>query len=181
MITLSVCGVAEVPFFVHAKLTDIVSIGDPGTHPEICSPQPAPDFTPFANVIVHRYEFQDVCHVSPTSPTKAHIQSLIDLIDFWLQEDRDIRVLFHCQAGASRSTAAAFITCVRAGMDYQAAYAHVRRVRGYLIPNLLMIKYADQIMNQGGKMLEFIAQERDKLLLGGEGDGMRWVRENGNT
>ncbi len=173
MITLSVCGVAEVPQFVNANLTDMVSIGDPDTHPELCPPQPPPDFAPFPTTRIHRFEFQDIGHIAPTSPTAEHVKRLIEIADAMIAAKEDIRVLFHCQAGISRSTAAAFIFLVRAGLSYQDAYDYILQRRGILMPNAIMIKHADILMNQGGKMLDFIASFRP--------DVQAWVKVNGYT
>jgi predicted protein tyrosine phosphatase len=177
MITLAVCGVHEVPLFTQANLTDIVSIGDPA-HPTLCAPQPPPDFTPFPDTRIHRFEFQDICHMIETSPNATHIGRLIEVIDSLLAREGDVRVLFHCQAGIARSTAAAFIMCVRAGMTYQQAYDHVLRVRGVLNPNMLMMKLADDLMEQGGKMLGFILTHRWNGEEGNK-DAREWAESNG--
>lgn len=178
MITLSVCGVYEVPRFIQANLTDMISFGDPGTHPEICAAQPPPDFGAFPNTRIHRFEFQDICCMSETSPNLAHVQRLLDVIDSLIASKDDIRVLFHCQAGIARSTAAAFLLCVRSGMTYQQAYDHILRVRGVLNPNMLMIKLADDLMNQGGKMLGFILMHRWDGEQGNK-DAHEWATQNG--
>lgn len=173
MITVNVCGVNDVPRFAQSNLTDMISIGDPSTHPEICAAQPPPDFTVFPNTRIHRFEFQDIGHICETSPTAEHVKRLLDLIDGFIASKEDLRILFHCQAGISRSTAAAFILCVRAGLTYQQAYDYILSVRGILMPNVLMIKHADIMMNQGGKMLDFIASTRP--------DVQEWIKKNGYT
>lgn len=175
-ITFNVCGVAEVSRFAGAGLTDIVSIGDPAGYPDLCKPQPPPDFAPFADARIHRFEFQDIHHLAETSPTPERVSQLIALADEFLARagTEDVRVLYHCQAGRSRSTAAAFILCVRAGLSYQDAYQAVLRVRGFLDPNLLMLKYADIVMNQGGKMLEFAVNAR----VHSREDAFKWYEEH---
>jgi len=178
MISLAVCGVADVPRFAQANLTDLVSFGDPDTHPELCQPQPPPDFTLFPTTRVHRFEHQDICHISPTSPNPEHMKRLLDIIDSMLAAKEDVRVLFHCQAGIARSTAAAFIMCVRGGMTYQQAYDHVLRVRGVLNPNMLMTKLADDLMGHEGKMLGFILTHRWDGAPGNK-DAQDWAKENG--
>lgn len=178
MISLAVCGVNEVPHFAQANLTGMVSIGDPDTRPELCAPQPPPDFTPFSNTRIHRFEFQDICHMAETSPNEMHVKRLIEVVDTLLAAKEEVRVLFHCQAGIARSTAAAFILCVRGGMTYQQAYDHVLRVRGVLNPNMLMIKLADDLMNQGGKMLGFILTHRWDGEPGNKA-AREWAEQNG--
>lgn len=179
MINLNVCGVYDVPQFARANLTDIISIGDPDGHPDLCQPQPPPDFSIFPTTRIHRFEFQDVAHVCETGPNAVHVQRLLDVCDELIRAKEDVRVLVHCQAGISRSTASAFILCVRAGLTYQQAHDYVLSVRGILMPNLLMIKYADVLMGQGGKMLDFIVSARP-----GEpfvSDAAAWVKANGHT
>jgi predicted protein tyrosine phosphatase len=170
MITLAVCAIYDVPRFAQSNLTDIVSIGDPVV-------QPPPDFSPFPNTRIHRFEFSDVHHIMEISPTADDIKRIIELADGMISSKEDIRVLFHCQAGIARSTAAAFILCVRAGMTYQQAYDHILRVRGVLNPNMLMIKIADELMGHEGKMLGFIMTHRwdgEK----GNADALAWAKEN---
>lgn len=178
MITLAVCGVADVPRFAQANLTDLVSFGDPATHPELCAPQPPPDFALFPKTRIHRFEHQDICHISPTSPNVGHMRHLLDIVDDLLASKDEVRVLFHCQAGIARSTAAAFILCVRGGMTYQQAYDHILKVRGLLNPNMLMIKLADELMDQKGKMLGFILTHRWDGATGNK-DAQDWAAQNG--
>lgn len=175
-ITFNVCGVDEVKGFARAGLTDIVSFGDPKGYPQLCQHQPPPDFTLFSGANVYRFNIQDVCHSIETGPQQDDVQKLIEIADDLIARAKagDVRVLFHCQAGVSRSTAAAFILLVRAGMTYQEAFDTVLKVRGFLKPNLLMIKYADQLMKQDGKMLRFVAENQ---LIHKE-DALEWVRRN---
>lgn len=178
MITIAVCGVADVPRFAQSNLTDLISFGDPGTHPHICAPQPPPNFSLFPTTNIHRFEFQDICHLTETSPNHEHMKRLLDVIDSIVSRDEDSRVLFHCQAGIARSTAAAFIMCVRAGLTYQQAYDHVLRVRGILNPNMLMIKLADDLMGKNGAMLGFILNHRWDGEAGNKA-AREWAEQNG--
>ena len=177
-ITFNVCGVHDVPRFAGANLTDLVSFGDPATHPHICAPQPPPDFGLFPNTRIHRFEHQDVCHTVETGPNETHVKRLLEVIDSILASKEDARVLFHCQAGIARSTAAVFILCVRAGMTYQQAYDHVLRVRGVLNPNMMMIKIADDLMGKGGEMLDFIANHRWDGAPGNQA-AREWIKNRG--
>ena len=165
---LHVCGIAEVPRFAGLGITDIVSIGAKGTMPDVRAFHPQPS--------IHRFEFDDICHVAKPgekdiSPTLEDVRGIIAVADQLLTRAQEVRVLYHCQGGISRSTASAFIFCVRAGMTYEAAYHYILSVRGALAPNVLMIKYADHLMGHGGKMLDYIASHRP--------DAQEWVRKNG--
>lgn len=169
MISFAVCGYPEVPFFAQSNLTDIVSIGDVR--------MPLPDLSQFSVVpTIHRFEFSDICHVAApddpkdVSPTKADVGRLIALCDDFIARAADCRVLFHCTAGRARSTAAAFILGVRMGVSYEEAFAQIVRMRGAISPNLLMIRYADILMGQKGRMLDYIASHRP--------DAIEWVAKN---
>ena len=171
MITIAVCGVAEVPRFAGADLTDIVSIGDFGSF--------RPDISGYATPPkVHRFEFIDVSHAWEFGPQRDHVQRLLNLFGNMTARKEDTRVLFHCAAGVSRSTASAFILCVYAGMTYQEAYDHILRVRGFLNPNLLMIKIADDLMSKKGEMLDFIINHRWDGAPGNQA-AQEWVRNRG--
>jgi predicted protein tyrosine phosphatase len=167
-ISLAVCGFHEVPLFANSGITDIISIGDVGMPwPAFHRFEPPPQF--------HRFEFSDICHVaSPSekdvSPSLAHVEQLITLFDSFLARPHSSNLLFHCTAGRSRSPAAAFIFCVRAGKSYQEAYELVEKMRGRIAPNILMVKYADIAMNQGGKMLDWAASYSQ--------DAQAWVKQN---
>jgi predicted protein tyrosine phosphatase len=168
MITfLAVCGVNEVPQLAQYNIIDIVSIGDVGSF--------GPDLSGFPNTKVHRFGFTDISSPSEFGPQRDHVQRLITLTDNLLARQEDVRLLFHCAAGISRSTASAFICMVRAGMTYEQAYGHILRSRGFLAPNLLMIKYADDLLGHEGKMLEFIVNNR----LTNRDDAVAWVNNRG--
>lgn len=165
-ITFNVCGIAEVPQYAGAGITDIVSIGNIGSFgPDLRAFYPQPK--------IHRFEFDDICHVSEFGPTESIAKRLINLADNILARQEDTKVLYHCAAGISRSTASLFILLVRGGMTYQQAYDSILAVRGVLSPNILLIKRADILMNQGGKMIDFIASFRP--------DAQEWVEVNGHT
>lgn len=173
MITLQICGLWDMGHYTHLPFTDVVSIGDAS------APAPSPDIFP-SKPTFHRFEFEDISHVAATSPTKDQVAGLIAIADSFIARPDDVNVLYHCMGGRSRSTAAAFILCVRAGMTYDQAWDHLIQVRGHIqpilgsvSPNLLLIKHADILMNQGGKMLDFIASK--------EPEKREWVRINGHT
>jgi predicted protein tyrosine phosphatase len=70
--------------------------------------------------------------------------------------------LIHCQAGKSRSTAAAYIcNCVWKGVGKEKeSLQDVYRRRAIASPNSLMIKIADHMLNRDGAMLEEFLKKR---------------------
>lgn len=173
MINLQICGLWDMGHYTHLPFTDVVSIGDASS--------PAPDARIFpSQPTFHRFEFEDISHVASTAPTKDQVAGLIAIADAFIARLDDVNVLYHCMGGRSRSTAAAFILCVRASMTYDQAWDHLIRVRGHIepilgpvTPNLLIIKHADILMDRGGKMLDFVASKWP--------EGQNWVKINGHT
>lgn len=141
----------SVPHYAATSIDHIISIG--------CV-EDMPDVRAFRqqNLTLHRFVFEDVAsahldHVIP--PSSDIMKRLMKVFDG--VEGANTSVLFHCAAGRSRSTAAAFIYLVRRGLGYQEAYQEVERVRGVIQPNMLMIKLADELMDRKGEMLRFVA------------------------
>ncbi len=151
---IAICGVHEVPTFAGASLDCIISIRD--------HRQPAPDLRAFGVVhplpAVHSFVFDDTGDSSnPRAATEATIQRLLDI---YAATPASHNILFHCYAGVSRSTAAAFIWLVNKGAPYGIAYETVVAVRGpFIAPNQLMVSLADRLMGRGGEMAAFLSAE----------------------
>ncbi len=121
--------------------------------------QPAPDIRGFkTDFTLHSFVFADTG--DPTNALAPTEQTIRRLLDIYAQTSIDQKVLFHCFAGVSRSSAAAFIWLVHHGISYSDAYQGIVTVRGpFVAPNQLMIKWADQLMGHGGKMSAFVTAE----------------------
>ena len=65
------------------------------------------------------------------------------------------RVLIHCEAGVSRSTAAALImhACWLGAGREQEAMERVLKQRPIAIPNPRMVELADRLLNRGGRLI----------------------------
>jgi predicted protein tyrosine phosphatase len=64
------------------------------------------------------------------------------------------KVLIHCHAGISRSTAMAIAVAVQFGLDPERAIKWVEEVRPQLYPNVLIIQYADEILGLDGALFK---------------------------
>lgn len=85
------------------------------------------------------------------SPTKEHVRQILD----WAKTiPLDATVLIHCEAGVSRSTAAALSILVQHhGLDKLEECAQMLLdVRPQACPNPLITKWADDILGCGGKL-----------------------------
>lgn len=65
-------------------------------------------------------------------------------------------LLIHCHAGRSRSPALALGILVAEGMTPDAAMATVKEIRPLAVPNRLMIRMLDHILNQDGELMRVV-------------------------
>ncbi len=91
-------------------------------------------------------------------PGRIHVRRIVAFGERVLERAREaeVRLLVHCHAGISRSTAAAYaITAMELGEggEEQAA-RRVRRAAPAAHPNYLLVEYADQVLARGGRLLQ---------------------------
>lgn len=166
--TFYIDGQDEVVNYSNLGVTDIISIGHKG------GKTPGVRHFDRSDCRLHRFEFDDIHELSIWAKTAApedwpkeeDIRCLIETFQAVRTVNPNPVFLFHCAAGISRSPAAAFIYLVTLGWNYHRALQEVARVRRVsnggqdcVHPNILMIKHADNVLNQGGKMLEFMMKE----------------------
>jgi predicted protein tyrosine phosphatase len=102
---------------------------------------------------VLRLEFDDVTKAAGpyTPPSIVHVEGLVD----FCKRIGSGRVLVHCEAGVSRSTASAFVLlCVRLGPGKERdAMRQVRKVCRDARPNKLIVRLADDLLGREGAMV----------------------------
>ena len=152
--SLAVCGLDELDRMVpKISPTHVISITDPGD-----------DEVEFEGVsTLLRLAFHDV-HAAGGLVSKLligrgdgdlpcidHAQAILD---FGQQIPAKARVLVHCGAGVSRSTAAAYLLlCMnKPGAEMQ-AYQLLRVLRPQARPNRLIVKFGDKLLGAEGRML----------------------------
>jgi predicted protein tyrosine phosphatase len=88
-------------------------------------------------------------------PGAEHIEALLAFVRAW---DRESPLVFHCWAGISRSTAAAYISaCALAPERDETALAQaLRDAAPSATPNPRLIALADDILNRRGRMVDAI-------------------------
>ncbi len=148
---IAICGVSEVPSFATTPLDHIISFRE--------AHQPGPDIRAFkTDFTLHSFVFADTGDTSnKLAPTEKTIERLIQI---YSKTSPNQNVLFHCFAGVSRSSAAAFIWLAFHGMPYSDAYNAIVSARGpFVCPNQLMIKLADPLIGHQGKMTAFMNAE----------------------
>lgn len=160
--SVTICGVYEVPQFSNTPLDHIVSIHEAGFEAGTGF-QPGPDITQFRYPFtLHSFTFRDVGQPHEAeAPTEAIIRRLLKTFTHMSAKEH---VLFHCFAGRSRSTAAAFLWFHHLGASYDQAYDNIVAIRGPGIkPNPLMIRLADQILGLNGAMLEAVCRRSNDM------------------
>jgi len=80
-------------------------------------------------------------------PSEAHVRSIIDLGAGLADTER---ILVHCHAGISRSSAAALILLAIRNPGHERDIASLLRAEGpWFVPNRLMIEIADRLLGRG--------------------------------
>jgi len=95
-----------------------------------------------------------------TSDLDGHVlpamHHLLEVLEFTKNLTDDDRLLIHCFAGMSRSTAFAIAVLIQHGMDYVEAFKHVAMIRPILLPNRLIIKLIDQHFSLQGDLINLV-------------------------
>lgn len=79
-------------------------------------------------------------YVNITFPNKENIESVVEFVD---KMEDDSKMLIHCQAGVSRSTAMTFGIMVYKGFDITDAFKHVHIIQPMHHMNSLVLKLWD--------------------------------------
>ena len=145
---ITICGLAELPHHGDKGFSHVVSILDPAW----------PDPQDFAAYAPHRrvvYRFDDVVEVGFgfTEPTRQDVEAILQLGRELLAE-HVTRLLVHCHAGVSRSTATAVILMAQSNPGReQDVFAELDRLRPRSWPNGLMIRIADESLRRDGALV----------------------------
>jgi predicted protein tyrosine phosphatase len=97
-------------------------------------------------------------------PEMSHI---LVAFNFVSKLPTDAKLLIHCQAGISRSTAMAIAIAVYKGLTPENAIKYVYSIRPQMQPNPLMIKQADSILELDGKLKQAMQTWADAHGWGG--------------
>ena len=155
---MTICGEPEIACTLD-RHTHAVSILDPGLTADLGET--------LAEASILRLNFHDLDLPPPPDhpavlalrragqsiimPNEDHVRAILR---FGCRLEPGARVLIHCMAGISRSTAAAWILGVQAAPGREAdVLAHIRRLRPQAMPNRLMIALADRILEADGRMI----------------------------
>jgi predicted protein tyrosine phosphatase len=157
-IQIAVCGMEELPqIAADFGPTHAVTLLDPtNSRPPIAGLDD--DDHLFVGVHDIRAPLPDHEH-----PQDHHVEALLAFGESLRPavESSEVRVLVHCWAGVSRSTAAAFtLKCQLTGMTERDALLYIQSVRRQMWPNELIVELADQALDRRGRMLRALRDWR---------------------
>jgi predicted protein tyrosine phosphatase len=136
MFTLAICGLNELPDKIDSFApTHILSVI---THIE---PQPGHHM----HIAISDVPMPMDGHVHPTM---EHLQQVLAFTEHLTDDDR---LLIHCYAGQSRSTACALAALIQHGMDFREAFDHVSVMRAIMLPNALIVHLTDEYFGLNGE------------------------------
>ena len=155
---ITVCGLSELSSHGAGGFSHVVSILDPTW----------PDPAEFALWNEHRrvvWRFDDVVETGNgyTEPTRRDVEAILAL-GKELVGDPVTRLLIHCHAGVSRSTATAVILMAQHNPGREGeVFAELTRVRPRSWPNALMVRLADALLERDGALLSELRRHQRRV------------------
>lgn len=149
---LTVCGIEELEAHSARGITHVLSIVDPDL----------PELEVFGRFAAHRrtvLRFHDAIEPEPgiVLPRREDVEQIL-AFGHELETDADIEghLLVHCHMGISRSTAAMMMVLAQAhpGEAEQDIAERLRAIRPIAWPNLVMVSFADELLDRGGRLVE---------------------------
>jgi predicted protein tyrosine phosphatase len=150
---LVICGVDQLDDYCTADISHIVSILDPGcAEPDI--------FRLFAQHERLDLRFHDIIdeHTGMVAPNRNDVERLLEFGRSMLGSRSSGRLLVHCQAGLSRSTAAAVLLLAQAQPDRppETAVIDMLELKPRAWPNLKMIELGDDSLGCEGRLVRAV-------------------------
>lgn len=123
--------------------THLVSLLQPGHKPVFRPPSILPNNHLRLTLTDHVLDADSNLH---DAPQRRHVESLFSFVE---RAPENARILFHCEAGISRSTAAAFLALVyrRGLIAAQECADEVLKGRPQARPNRLLLKIGANLLN----------------------------------
>jgi predicted protein tyrosine phosphatase len=146
---VTICGIAELDEHSTAGVTHVLSI----LGPDWPEPEAFAAFPPHRRLTLR---FHDIIEPSPDqlAPSRQDVERLL-AFGRELPAAAGSHLLVHCQAGVSRSTAAAALILAQAHPDRPAheAFDAVARIRPRAWPNLRILEFGDALLGRDGEII----------------------------
>jgi predicted protein tyrosine phosphatase len=157
---LTICGIPELDEHCAAGVTHVLSI----LAPEMPDPEAFTAFAPHRRLTLR---FHDIIEPLPDrlAPGRADVERLLSF-GRELTATPDSHLLIHCQAGVSRSTAAAALILAQARPDRPArdVLDAVAQLRPRAWPNLRMLEFGDDLLGRNGEIVAAVAAIYRRVL-----------------
>ena len=151
MFSLVVSGLSELPLHKDGGFTHIISLLDDGSEFEV-GDNLFEDYHPHQRLLL---KFDDVSYPNQyyVAPTHEDVETILEFAKSIGETDR---VLVHCVAGVSRSTAAASLLLLQAYPEMTAheVFEEVVRIRPIAIPNFLILQHGGRILDRFDEIIE---------------------------
>jgi predicted protein tyrosine phosphatase len=149
-IDLTICGLRELKAQAGKPWTHVISIWDKAYLYNPRCRKLVKLIAPKAELIFSFFEDVD----DPDFPGAPVLHDVKRILDFTSKLPPKAKVLVHCRAGVSRSTATAYaILCQHTAPGREMEnLRHVQKLRELVIPNRQIIRLADRILERGGAM-----------------------------
>jgi predicted protein tyrosine phosphatase len=171
---LTICGLDELGMHRGAGVTHVLSILDPGW------PEPV-EFDLWDRPHRLLLRFHDVIEDDPPwqAPDEAHVAAML-AFGADMARDRPGRLLVHCHAGVSRSTASALVLLAQAdpARDPLDIVGKIARHRPQAWPNLRIVELGDRLLERRGALTE-AARGRYREVVAARPDYGRLMRASG--
>jgi predicted protein tyrosine phosphatase len=159
-LNITIAGILDLERLKGPGFTRVISISELEVKAERGHETTVRKFFPGATF--HFAYFDDVEYVKEGGPDRNNVYRILLFSQNFTAHDK---ILIHCRAGISRSTAiACAILCQHSPVgEEKAVVEYVRSIRAMMIPNFLIIKLADEILQRQGKLVAAVAQARRPL------------------
>lgn len=161
---LMVCPRTAVPKYLDAPVTHFVSMVDPDEKEAIPQPRHVKSQLQLIFSDLDDIEMKLPKYLRYTPPQEHDIAALVKFGQS-LSGLEDWGLLAHCEAGISRSTAAAITILTAAGYRPQTAFGAVRKVCPEMLPNRRILRLADGALDTGGTLYHMAEIHRRKMFL----------------
>jgi predicted protein tyrosine phosphatase len=154
---ITISSISDLPSYKNVGFTHIISLLDDGYTAVLENGLFLPTIVGTGDHLFEEYlphqrlerQFDDVSYPNQyyMAPTREDVEAILEFAKSFNDESR---VLVHCVAGISRSTAAASLVMMQAHPNMTAAevFTEIVRIRPQAVPNILMLKHGGHILDR---------------------------------